>query len=139
MHRMMMLSTMPPTKPAIRPKANHDLPEALVTTCQVTGTVPDSGGANFSDYTALNSTLDSLIESAKVTLDVRLPGGDLPPVSHLEDTIAAWSVSAARESAWQSAEHLWRLRTVPLLTASFMDLLDGLTTVIGKALLVPAP
>jgi hypothetical protein len=118
---------------------NHDLPEALVTTCQVTGTVPDSGGANFSDYTALNSTLDSLIESAKVTLDVRLPGGDLPPVSHLEDTIAAWSVSAARESAWQSAEHLWRLRTVPLLTASFMDLLDGLTTVIGKALLVPAP
>jgi hypothetical protein len=118
---------------------NHDLPEAIVATCQVTGTAPDSGGVNFTDYTALNSTLDGLIESAKLTLNVRLPGGALPPVSHLEDTLGAWSVSAARESAWQNAEHLWQLRTVPRLTASFMDMLDGLTTVIGKALLVPVP
>ncbi len=60
---------------------NHDLPEAIVATCQVTDTTPDSGGSHFSDYTSLNSTLDGLIESAKVTLNVRLPGGapaDLP-------------------------------------------------------------
>jgi hypothetical protein len=118
---------------------NHDLPEAIVATCEVTGTTPDAGGAHFSDYTALNSTLDGLIESAKVTLNVRLPGDALPPVSGLEDTIAAWSVSAARESAWQNAEHLWQFRSTPPLTASFMDMLDGLTTVIGKALLVPVP
>ena len=31
------------------------------------------------------------------------------------------------------------LRKVPLLADSFMDMLDGLTTVIGKTLLVPAP
>ena len=118
---------------------NHDLPEAIVATCQITGTTPDPRGTHFSDYTALNSTLDSLVESAKLTLNVRLPGEALPPVSHLEDTIAAWSVSAARESAWQNAEHLWQLRALPSLTASFMDMLDGLTTVIGKALLVPVP
>ena len=118
---------------------NHDLPEAIVATCQVTGTDPVSGGAHFSDYTALNSTLDSLIESAKVTLNVRLLGGTLPPISNLEDTIAAWNVSAARESAWQNAGHLWQLRAMPPLTQSFMDMLDGLTTVIGKALLVPVP
>ncbi len=118
---------------------NHDLPEAIVATCQVTNTTPDSRGAHFSDYTSLNSTLDGLIESAKLTLNVRLPGGALPPISHLEDTLAAWNVSAARESAWQNAEHLWQLRTTPLMTASFMDMLDGLTTVIGKALLVPVP
>jgi Family of unknown function (DUF5995) len=69
-----------------------------------------------------------------------VPTGDaLPPVSHLENTIAAWNVSAARESAWQNAEHLWKLRTIPLLGSSFMDMLDGLTTVISKALLVPVP
>jgi hypothetical protein len=118
---------------------NHDLAEAIVTTCQVTGTTPDRGGTHYSDYTALNSTLDSLIESAKTTLNVRLLGGTLPPVSHLQDTLAAWSVSAARESAWQNAEHLWQLRSIPLLAASFTDMLDGFTTVIGKALLVPAP
>jgi len=118
---------------------NHDLAEAIVATCQVTGTTPDPGGAHYGDYTALNSTLDGLVESAKLTLNVRLPGGALPPVSHLEDTLAAWNVSAARESAWQNAEHLWQLRTVPLLATSFLDMLDGLTTVIGKVLLVPVP
>jgi hypothetical protein len=118
---------------------NHDLSEAIVSTCQVTGTTPDHGGTHYSDYTALNSTLDNLIESAKQTLNVRLPGGALPPISHLEDTLAAWNVSAARESAWQNAEHLWQLRTVPLLASGFSDVLDGFTTVISKALLVPVP
>lgn len=118
---------------------NHDLPQAIVATCQAAGTTPDHGGTNYTDYTALNTTLDSLVESARTTLNVRLPGDALPPVSHLEDTIAAWDVSAAREAAWQNAEHIWELRKIPLLEASFMDMLDGLTTVIGKTLLVPVP
>ena len=118
---------------------NHDLAEAIVATCQATGTTPDHGGTHYNDYTALNSTLDTLIDSAKRTLNVRLLGDALPPVSHLEDTIAAWNVSAARESAWQNAEHLWQLRTLPSLASSFLDTLDGFTTVIGKALLVPVP
>jgi hypothetical protein len=72
-------------------------------------------------------------------LNVCLLGAALPPVSHLEDTIAAWSMSAARESAWISAENLWLLRTLPLLASGFTDTLDRLTTVISKALLVPVP
>jgi hypothetical protein len=116
---------------------NHDLAEAIVATCQVTGTTPDHGGPHYLDYTALNSTLDALIESAKRALNVQLPGGALPPVSHLADTIAAWDVSAARESAWQAGEALWQVRAVPLLASRFMDMLDGFATVIGKGLLVP--
>lgn len=118
---------------------NHDLPEAIVATCLATGTTPEHGGTNYTDYTALNTTLDGIIDFAKAKLNVRLPGDALPPVSHLEDTIAAWDVSAAREAAWQNAEHLWELRKIPLLEDSFMDMLDGLTTVIGKTLLVPVP
>src|SRR5581483_1693261 len=53
---------------------NHDLPEAIVATCRATGTSPDHGGAHYNDYTALNSTLDALIEFAKKALRVRLPG-----------------------------------------------------------------
>ena len=118
---------------------NHDLAEAIAATCEVTGTTPDCGDTHYGDYTALNTTLDSLIEAAKSTLNVRLPGDALPPVSQLEDTIAAWNVSAARESAWQNAGHLWEIRAEPLLATSFLDMLDGLTTVIGKVLLVPVP
>jgi Family of unknown function (DUF5995) len=118
---------------------NHDLPEAIAATCQATGTTPDHGGTNYNDYTSLNSTLDGIIESAKTTLHVRLLGGALPPVSSVENTIAAWSVSAARESAWQNAEHLWLFRGNAPFASGFTDMLDGFTTVIGKALLVPAP
>ena len=118
---------------------NHDLPEAIARTSQFTGTTPDRRGTHYHDYTALNSTLDSLVESAKRALHVRLLGDALPAASRLEDTIAAWSVSAARESAWQNAEHLWQLRATPALGSSFMDMLDGFATVIGKALLIPVP
>jgi hypothetical protein len=117
---------------------NHDLPEAIVATCEVTNTVPDRG-THYNDYTALNSTLDSLVESAKQTLNVRLLGDALPAVSHLEDTIAAWNVSAAREAAWQNAFALWNLRLFSPAKASFLDALDGLTTVVSKTLLVPVP
>lgn len=116
---------------------NHDLPEAIVATCQTTATIPQHGSAQYNDYSPLNTTLDSLIELAKHTLQVRLPGDPLPPVSHLEDILAAWKVSAAREAAWQNAELLWHLRTVPPLSVTLLDTLDGLTTVTGKALLVP--
>jgi hypothetical protein len=114
---------------------NNDLAPAIVATCQATATAPQHGGAQYNDYTALNTTLDSLIESAKHTL----LGDTLPPVSHLEDTIAAWSVSAAREAAWNNAELLWYLRAATSFSSSFMDSLDGLTSVAGKALLVPVP
>jgi hypothetical protein len=118
---------------------NHDLAQAIVVTCQVTATAPQHLGTQHKDYTALNSTLDSLIETAKHSLNVRLLGDALPPVSRLEDTIAAWSVGAARESAWCNAELLWHLREAPPLSAAFIDTLDGLSTVAGKALLVPVP
>ena len=118
---------------------NHDLPLAIAATCQVTATQPQHGTAHYNDYTALNSTLDSLVDLAKKTLHVRLLGDPLPPVSHLEDTIAAWSVLSAREAAWQNSELLWHLRNMPALSSNFMNGLDGLTTVAGKTLLVPAP
>lgn len=118
---------------------NHDLAIAIFAACAATGTVPQHGSERYNDFTALNTTLDSLIESAKSTLRVRLPGDALPPVAHLDDTIAAWSVSAAREAAWRNAELLWHLREFPMLTEDFMDTLDGLTKVANKALLVPVP
>jgi hypothetical protein len=118
---------------------NHDLPFAIVATCQATGTTPQHGSQLYLDYTAVNSTLDALVETAKQQLMVRLLGDALPPVSHLEDTIAAWSVSSAREGAWTNAEILWSLRNALPLAARYEETLDGLTTVAGKALLAPVP
>ena len=112
---------------------NHDLPIAIVRT----GAAPVHGDAHYADYTALNATLSSLVDRAKAELHVRLLGDLLPPVSHLEDAIAAFSVTAAREAAWNHAEVFWALRMDPDLTARTKDALDGMTAVIGKTLLVP--
>jgi hypothetical protein len=118
---------------------NHDLPEAIVANCQATGTVPQHACPQYKDYTALNATLDPLIGNATKVLYVRLLGDPLPSVSHLEDTVAAWNLSAARETAWNNAEILWHLQDPPVLASAFTDSLDGLTTVVGKALLVAVP
>ena len=116
---------------------NHDLPEAIVAICESTATVQTHGTPQFQEYTSLNSSLDGIIEFAKRTLHVRLLGDALPAASHLEDLIAAWGVSAAREAAWDNAELPWHLRQTPPRSSVFMDALDGLTTVTNKALLVP--
>ncbi|MGA7342723.1 MAG: DUF5995 family protein [Terracidiphilus sp.] len=118
---------------------NHDLPLAIVALCQSTGIEPQHGTAQYNDFTALNATLDSLIDVAKQELNVRLAGDALPGVSGLEDTLAAWSMSAARETAWNNAELLWHLKDAPPVSAKFVDSLDGLTSVAGKTLLVPVP
>ena len=118
---------------------NHDLPEALVATCAIAGIVPQHGTVQYNDYTSLNSTLDSLVEEAKQELNVRLLGDALPAASVLENTIAAWSVSAAREAAWCNAELLWHLRDETILSSGFERTLDGMTTLVSKSLLVAIP
>jgi hypothetical protein len=116
---------------------NHDLPIAIDGTCQSTGTVPEHGSAQYNDYTGLNAPMDALIDMAKQTLNVRLLGDPLPALSHLEDTIAAWNLATARENAWNSSENLWQ--DSPALRAAHTDIIDGLTSVISKVLLVPVP
>ncbi len=118
---------------------NHDLPEAIVTTYPASGPGPLHGTSHYADFTDLNTTLDSLIQQAKTTLGVRLLGDALPPISQLENTIGAWSVSTARELAWNNSEILWSLQATPPLAASFVNSLDGLSTVASKTLLVPVP
>jgi hypothetical protein len=127
------------TLAGINAHINHDLPQAVIATCRTYNDAPQHGTAQYDDYTAINASLDQLIEAAKETLHVRLLGDALPPVSRLEDTLAAWNVSAAREAAWNNAELLWRLVDAPLVSAKFLGTLDGLTAVASKTLLVPVP
>ncbi|MEO8595531.1 MAG: DUF5995 family protein [Candidatus Solibacter sp.] len=114
---------------------NHDLALAIV----ATGAAPVHGGPQYADYTAINGTLNGLVDQAKAELHVRLLGDLLPPVNRMEDTIAAFSMTAAREAAWNHSEVLWALRALPRLSARMESTMDGTAAVIGKALLVPVP
>jgi hypothetical protein len=112
---------------------NRDLPVAILNT----GLEPIHGDSHYRDFTALNATLDSLIDAAKRELNVRLPGDSLPPVSHLEHILAAFSVAEAREAAWTNAGILWSLRGVPPIYTRTLDSLDGYAAVLAKGLLIP--
>lgn len=116
---------------------NHDLPLAIISTCKSTGKVPQHSSPEYDDYTSLNATMNALINSAKLTFNVRLLGNALPAASHVENTIAAWDLAAARENAWNTAQNLWQQS--PAIANAQADVIDGLTAVISKTLLVPAP
>ena len=116
---------------------DHDLPQAIVATCKAMGIVPAESSISYTDYTALNTTLDGLIETAKKELHVRLLGDALPPVGPLEDSLAAWGVAAARETAWTNAEILWHLAPATLAEDGFLDGLSDLTTLASETLLMP--
>jgi len=116
---------------------DNDLPQAIAATCRATAASPQHGTVQYDDFTALNTTLDSIIDAAKNTLHVRLLGDALPPVSALDDNLAAWCVAAAREAAWNNAELLWHMADEPLAASAFLSTLDGLTTLASKTLLVP--
>jgi hypothetical protein len=118
---------------------NHDLPEAVVAACKASSIRPEHGTSEYTSYTALNTTLDSLIDTAKKELNFRLLGDALPDFSNLDATLEAWSVSAAREAAWNNAEILWQLGGTQLLSGAFMQNLDGLTELASRTLLVPVP
>lgn len=85
----------------------------------------------------MNIPTRNVNEMAKQNLDVRLPGDQLPAISNLEDIISGWDVSAAREAAWDNAEHLWNLPQY--LATSLTGTIDGFAAVISKTLLVPIP
>lgn len=116
---------------------NHDLPMAIVSTCQKTDTVPQHGTAQYNDYTAVNATLDGLVDEAKQNLNVRLPGDPLPAVSHLEDLIATWDLATFREKAWDTAQSLWGESDAEINLR--MDLRDTIVATLSAALLVPVP
>jgi hypothetical protein len=116
---------------------DHDLPIAIVSTCQATNTIPQHGTPQYNDYTSVNPTLDSLIDQAKQELNVRLPGDPLPAVSHLEDLIATWNLAIFREQAWDTAQSLWGESDAEIKVR--MDLTDVLVAQLSAALLVPVP
>lgn len=116
---------------------NHDLCQAIVATCRDTNRPLQHGTAQYNDYTAVNNTLDGLIQTAKQTLAVRLPGGSTPPIEQLQNLVAAFDICAAREHAWNTAEALWVSPTAAATT--LLKFVNGITAALSKSLLVPIP
>lgn len=115
---------------------NHDLPQAVVTTCRQQGVDVAHGSPQYQDYTAVNSLLDSLVETAKHELLKGPLGEDWPGIDRVEQLVAGFNVMAARETSWTNAEILWTLRGSAFLSQRYLDSLDGVTALTNRGLLV---
>lgn len=113
---------------------NHDLPVAVVTTCQALGRKP---GEIHADYLKVNALLASVERQVRqsfeegVVLDV---DREAAPVL---DHVGNWSIDSARDAAWVNADVLWRLRDVPPAARAFADTLAGTVGMATATLLTP--
>jgi hypothetical protein len=115
---------------------NHDLPLALVSTCQARSIELSRDSPQHRDYLKINDTIaatEARVKQEFLTGMVRFADGVL---GHVDDVIAIWSITEARNAAWTNAEALWALRDHPDLTAAFEDTLDGTVGFASRGLLV---
>jgi hypothetical protein len=118
---------------------NHDLPQAVLALCRAGRIEPQHGTTQYADFTAVNATLDGLVQEAEIDMRLRLLGASLPAIAALDDAVADFSLSALRENAWNNAEILWHMDAITPAFDAYLLSLDLATAAAGEALLLPVP
>jgi Family of unknown function (DUF5995) len=116
---------------------NHDLPLALRSTFEARSIEPTRDSPQYRDYLKINDTIAATEARVKQEFLTGLVGLADAVLGHIDDVIAMWSITEARNAAWTNAETLWVLRDHPDLTGAFVDTLDGTVGFAGRGLLVP--
>ncbi len=116
---------------------NHDLPLALVSTSEARAVVLNRNSPQYRDYLKINDTIAATEARVKQEFLTGMVGVADAILGRIDDVIAIWSITEARNAAWTNAEALWALRDHPDLTAAFEDTLDGTVGFASRGLLVP--
>lgn len=99
---------------------NNDLPRAVVTTCTQLATAPDAG-SHHADY----QKVDQLLGAAEQSVHRSFESGVVLAVDrHLQavaNLLASWSITAARDVAWNTSLAQWAIRDVPLARNLLVD------------------
>ncbi len=120
---------------------NRDLPVALVTTCREFGISPVEGSSQHADYERINqllATVEARVKRQYLSGWLRSIDRLLHRVDRLDDVVAMWDISRARDAAWINAEALWAVRDNADLFDRYLATLDRMVGFAGRGLLVPA-
>jgi hypothetical protein len=115
---------------------NRDLPVALVTTFTSTGGAPSGESPQHADFERVNALLaatekqvkENYLDGLARTLDAEFDGVD--------DVVAMWSVTAARDAAWTNGEVIWHLRGAGPVADAYLAALDRTVGFASRGLLV---
>jgi hypothetical protein len=116
---------------------NHDVPIGLVHACRSTGIAPTSDSPQHRDYMKMTALLRRTADDVKKWLVT----GALEQLDRtfgdVDDVVAIWSLQRARQAAWTSGEVLWSLRENEGLTVAYVGVMDRITGLAGRGLLLP--
>ncbi|GAA1908006.1 DUF5995 family protein [Streptantibioticus ferralitis] len=116
----------------INAHVGHDLPMAVVDTCQALGVPPH---AIHRDFERVGQMLAGLEDRIREEL---MPGADVLYIGDaLVHLAGAWSLDEAREAAWSAAQVLWGLRELPQVYEAFTERLDAGVGLVSRCLLTP--
>ena len=115
---------------------NRDLPVALLEIFTARGRALDDESPQHADYETINKVLavtekqvkDSYLDDLARQIDMEFHGVD--------DVVAIWSVTAAREAAWTNSGVLWYLRNIGPIERAYVTTLDRTVGFASRGLLV---
>jgi hypothetical protein len=116
---------------------NHDLPIAVVQTCEEFGIEPTDASAQHADYQRVNGILGQVETQVAGWFETGLIADvvDVTP-KDVDNALAMWSIAAARDLAWSHAKVLWHLRKEPKLADAYGDVIARLVELSGRGILI---
>jgi hypothetical protein len=120
---------------------NRDLPVALVATCEERGIDLRGGSPEHADFESVNGLLAQVelrVKASYLTGTLAFIDRIVHRFDRIDDVIAMWDISRARDAAWCNGEALWALRAEASLRDEFVETLDRMVGFAGRGLLVPA-
>jgi hypothetical protein len=114
---------------------NHDLPIAVVETCEQLGIAPDEQAHR--DYELVDALLGKVEKQVAGWFDTGLIADveDVTPLKS-DEAVAMWSIAAAREVAWEHAKLLWELRHTGPVRDAYLANLALSTELAARAMLI---
>ena len=114
---------------------NHDLPLAVVTTCSDLGCGPDDDG-HHADYQRVDVLLDASEQAIRQSFESGVVLAVDQHARAVDTLIANWSITSARDVAWDTALALWRARGIPGVQDLLMGALGRTVAMASRGLLV---
>jgi hypothetical protein len=115
---------------------NHDLPLALMQTGKDMHVTPERDTREYSDFQNVNSLLSGVMPTTLNLLATGILGELAQDTGTIGRLLAMWSVETARDTAWTNAEMLWELQNLPTVTDNLMMVIDRLSGLAGRGLLI---
>lgn len=90
---------------------NYDLPRAVVATCSQLSTAPDEN-SHHGDYQKVDELLDGAEQAIRQSFESGLVRAADRHLQAVANVVANWSITTARDVAWDMALALWEIRHV---------------------------